>query len=805
MSLLQRKLWRDLCRLWSQVLTIALVVASAVGALVTTQACVHSLEAARDRFYREAQMADVFASLRRAPRSVLPVLEALDGVQMVQATVERPARLMLPGVVSPIMGHVVGVPREQPLRLNQVWLRTPTRSSAVSMEHTATPGRWPGAPTGHGILPAWLSEGFAQARGLEVGDQLQVLMNGRLRAVEVVALALAPDVVFAGALGMPDPAGYGVLWVDEGALAAAWDMEGAFNRLAFRLSPGAREPAVLASINERLPMWGGREALPRRLQGSHQMLDNEIQEQRLLGSVLPTVFALASVFLLHIVMTRLVATQRESMAALKALGFDNRTLALHHLQMGLVIGLIGWLVGMALGAVAAQALLNVYADFFRFPRLDLVLPGSVALLGAVLAAAAVLMGTAQALVGILRQTPAQAMQPAAPAPYRPSRWAQALERGLAASLVMRMILRQWRRRPWRNAASVLGLASAMALVVMGHFFRDAIDHIVSHQFNAVWRGDVQVMTLEPVSSGAIRELRRLNGQSLEVEGSRQLPATLVHGHRQRRVQLRGIEPNALQQRVLDMDGRALQVTDEGLILTDRLADQLGVQRGDAVLLHLPESPRPWASLVVMQLVSETMGLSATTSRATLNRLMGEAERFNLFSMRVPEPVLDPVLQTLSGLPAVGGAFSKAHLLRNMQAITARNIRIMSGIMTGFALVLAVGVVYNLARIALAERAWELASLRVLGFTRAEVARLLVGEQLLMLVLALPLGMGLGWLLVWGLSVGLRSDQFQFPVVIWPRTYALAGLSVVAAALWSAWIVWRRVRTLDLVAALKTRE
>lgn len=805
MSLLQRKLWRDLRRLWSQVLTIALVVASAVGALVTTQACVHSLEAARDRFYRQAQMADVFAGVRRAPRSAVSSIEALDGVLMVQATVERPARLMLSGVESPIMGHVVGVPRDQPLRLNQVWLRMPSPHSSRGAVETAVPGRWPGGPSGDGVLPVWVSEGFAQARGLRVGDRFQVLMNGRLRVVDVVALALAPDVVFAGAMGMPDPSGYGVLWMDEEALAAAWDLEGAFNRLAVLLAPGAHEPAVLAAINERLPAWGGREALPRRLQGSHQMLDNEIQEQRLLGTVLPTVFALASIFLLHIVMTRLVATQRESMAALKALGFDNRTLALHHLQMGLVIGLIGWVVGLALGAAAAQALLTVYADFFRFPRLDLVLPSSVVMLGAALAAAAALMGTAQALAGILRLSPAQAMQPATPAPYRASPWAQALERRLATSLVLRMILRQWRRRPWRSAVSVLGLATAMALVVMGHFFRDAIDHIVSHQFNAVWRGDVQVMTLEPVTADAIRELRRLRGLELEVEGSRLLPATLVHGHRQRRVQLRGLEPNAVQQRLLDLDGRALTITDEGLILTDRLAHQLGVQPGDAVLLHLPEAPQPWTTLVVTQLVSETMGLSATTSRATLNRLMGEAERFNLLSLRVPEPVLSTVLQALAGLPAVGGAFSKAHLLRNMQAITARNIRIMSSIMTGFALVLAVGVVYNLARIALAERAWELASLRVLGFTRAEVARLLVGEQFLMLALALPLGVALGWLLVWGLSVGLRSDQFQFPVVIWPRTHALAGLSVSLAVAATALVVWHRVQHLDLVAALKTRE
>jgi putative ABC transport system permease protein len=227
--------------------------------------------------------------------------------------------------------------------------------------------------------------------------------------------------------------------------------------------------------------------------------------------------------------------------------------------------------------------------------------------------------------------------------------------------------------------------------------------------------------------------------------------------------------------------------------------------GDELLVKLVEGPRPEVRLRVSGLVGETMGLNATTTRATLNRLLDEDRRLNGFSLLVRSDALDAVLQATLGMPGVGAAFSKAHVLHNMQAITARNIRIMSSIMTGFALVVAVGVVYNNARIALSERAWELASLRVLGLTRGEVGWMMVGEQAMLVLLAIPLGMVLGWCLVWGLSMGLRSDQFQFPVVVWPRTYALGGLSLATAAAASSVVVWWRVQTLDLVGALKTRE
>jgi putative ABC transport system permease protein len=130
---------------------------------------------------------------------------------------------------------------------------------------------------------------------------------------------------------------------------------------------------------------------------------------------------------------------------------------------------------------------------------------------------------------------------------------------------------------------------------------------------------------------------------------------------------------------------------------------------------------------------------------------------------------------------------------------------MSTILTTFAVIIAIGVVYNNARIALAERGWELASLRVLGFSRAEVSGLLLGELALVIAVALPLGMGLGWGLTYLIAELLKSDQFFFPVVIRARTYAWAAVAVLAAGVASALIVRRRIDRLDLVAVLKTRE
>jgi putative ABC transport system permease protein len=204
-------------------------------------------------------------------------------------------------------------------------------------------------------------------------------------------------------------------------------------------------------------------------------------------------------------------------------------------------------------------------------------------------------------------------------------------------------------------------------------------------------------------------------------------------------------------------------------------------------------------------VREMMGLNAYMNREALNRTLGDGDLSSGWVMTLERGSESALLAATRELPRVAGAFSKATMLRNMQELSARNIRIMSTVLTLFAVVIAVGVVYNNARIALAERAWELASLRVLGFTRAEVSGLLLGELAILIAVALPLGMLAGWAMVHGLVGALKSDQFFFPVVIRPRTFAIAGLAVVAAGVASALVVRRRIDRLDMVGALKTRE
>jgi putative ABC transport system permease protein len=793
---LDRKLLRDLRTLWTQALTIALVVASGIGGFLTTQSGVATLLAARERFYAEAGFADVFAAVKRAPLSAADSLRALPGVADVQVTTEMPVRVTLPGVPDAVVGQLIGVPRRHALRMNRITLR-----DSRSGPDAAAP-LWPGAAAADGALPAWVSEAFALAHGLKPGARLGALVGGRQRSVQVVGIALSPEYIFAGLWGMPDQRGFGVFWVDAEALDAAFDMQGAFNRVAVKLAPGADERDVVDALQRALSRWGGREAHGRSEQASHAILDGEIKEQRVLGTVLPSIFLGVAAFLLNVVITRLVATQREQIAALKALGYANAAIAAHYLKLVLAIVAVGLLLGVALGDWLGTMLVRLYADSFRFPRFDHRMPPELVLLALLLTTATAVLGTLNAIAATVRLAPAQAMRPPAPGHYRRT----LLERWGVTGLptVLRMVLRHMERRPLRTGLSIGGVAAAVAIVVMGNFFRDAIGFIVDTQFEMVMRYEIALWTLEPVPEAARRELLRVPGV-LAAESSRFVPVNLVNGHRRERGLLRGYASVPELYRIVDQDQRVVDMPGDGLVLTDRLATKLGLRVGDTVQVEVLEGRVRTLRLPVEGTVREMMGLNAYMRREALNKALGDGDVATGFSLLLERGREAAVLDATRALPKAAAVFSKATMLRNMQDVSGRNIRIMSTVLTVFAAVIAVGVIYNNARIALAERSWELASLRVLGFSRAEVSGLLLGELALSVAVALPLGCLLGLGLVHALASALQSDAFAFPVVILPRTYAWAALCVLAAGVGSALVVRRRIDSLDMVAALKTRE
>jgi len=784
---IDRKLLRDLWALKTQVVSIALVIACGIGGFIASFSTHDSLVWSREHYYDTARFPHVFATAKRAPLAVVEKIRSIQGVSEVETRVTHDAQLSIEGVVPPMIARLIGVD----------FARRPAMSRL-----TLKSGRWP-APGAAG--EAVVNQRFLEARHLKLGARAQVLMNGKLERLTIVGTALSPEYIYATrGGGMPDDEWFGVFWVDAKALASAFNMEGAFNSALLRLAHGASTQTAVDALDRVLEPYGGFGAVGREDQVSHKIVSQEINQQRVFGLVLPSIFLFVAAFILNVVLHRQVNAQRGEIAALKALGYDDRVIAWHYLKFTSVIVLLGAAIGVALGWRLGRAMTGLYTDFFHFPLFHFRLLPWVVLAGTGAALSAAFGGALAAIRGVVKLRAAEALRPPAPAEFRPL----LVERlGYAEIFTpsQRMILRNLERKPMRAAFTVAGIAGSVAILLSGTFWVDAVEYFIDVQFNQVQRANVFVGFAEPVAEGARRELEHLPGVS-RAEAMRAVPVRLVAGHRQYRTALTGLPDDATLQRILDKDLREARPAPGGVLLTTRLADRLGVVPGDTLVAEMLEGKRIKAPLRVSGTVRELVGMNAYMTLEELNRLAREGPVVSAAGLRVDRDEEPRLLARLKEIPGAAVVIVTRTLLETFRATSAKNILFFTTILTGFAATIAIGVVYNNARIQLAERAWELASLRVLGLTRGEVSVLLLGELAIEIAVAIPLGCVAGYWLSWFIiSLMQHGEVMEFPLVILPDTYLYAAAVVVAAGVASALIVRNRIDNLDLVAVLKTRE
>lgn len=811
MRALDKKLLRDLLRLRAVVLAIALVLVGGVSTFIMSLSTYDSLLLTQAKYYRDYRFAQVFASLKRAPESLRRRIVDIHGVDKVETRVVAAVNLDIPGFGDPASGQLVSVPDRRESMFNGLYLRRGRLVDPAQNDEVV------------------ISESFANAHGFRLRDSLSATINGRRKLLTIVGIVLSPEYIYEiqpGAV-FPDYQRFGILWMARTPLAAAYDMEGAFNDLVLSLTADANLDDVIDRLDELLRPYGGRGAYGREDQLSHKFLAEEFGQLETMATVFPVIFLGVAAFLLNIVISRLINTEREQIAILKAFGYGNADVGWHYTKLALMIVSVGLAGGVVVGMFLGKGLSAVYQDFYRFPFLEYELKPSVVISATLIAVAAGLVGTLFSVARAARLPPAEGMRPETPTEYR----ATIVERlGLQRWFTQpsRMIMRHIERRPFNALLTVVGIASACGVVMVSNFQEDAIHYMIDVQYGMSSREDLAVSFIEPTSGRALHSLRGLNGVE-HVEGFRRVPVRLHFEHRRFRTALQGIEPDGDLQRVLDKDLNRIKLPAAGVVMTDYLAKILGMKTGDWVTVEVLEDSQPvlraagfarpktfqFADVLAasqpalrVPLVATTkqyLGVSAYLQRDALNRLLEEGDVISGAYIATDDRYQSEVYAQLKEMPRVAGTVVREAAITQFNQTMEQTILFFTMVSAILGAVIAFGVVYNSAHIALSERGRELASLRVLGFTIGEIAYILLGELALLTLMALPLGFVFGRALCAYLVSQFESDLYRIPLVLEPDAYSFATMVILVSAIVSGYLIWRRLRRLDLIAVLKTRE
>ncbi len=787
LTALDLKLFRDIGKMKGQMIAVSVVMACGLAMMIMSRSLILSLESTRDAYYEGNRFAEVFCGVKRAPNALRPRLAEIAGVAAVDTRVTGSAKLDIPGLAEPADATVISLPDDRPQQLNLLYLRR---------------GRLPEVGRADEIV---IGEAFALAHGFEPGNQIDATIYGARQRLKIVGIALSPEYVFEARPGetLPDNKRFGIFWMNERDVANAFQLDGAFNNVLVDVAPGGDAAGVMAELDRVLAPYGGLVAYGRRDHPSATRLDDELRVLHALSFAFPAVFLSIAAFMSSAVLTRLIRLQREQIAQLKAFGYSSFQVGVHYLKFAGVIVALATVVGGSAGMLLGSGVVQVYHRFFKFPELHFHPNWPMFGIAFTVSAGAAFLGVIGAVLQAVRLPPAEAMRPEPPAEFRPS----VLEKIGFAKLVsttFRMALRNLERRPWQAFFTAFGLALATGIPIVPGAMGDGINYLLSVQWDVAQRQNVTVNLIEPGSASTLNDIRSLPGV-MTAEPFRSVPARLRFGHHSRRLGVTGVPRDAYLNRLLDDKERTVELPPDGLLVSAKLAEILGARVGDRIILEVQEGRRPVLEATIQGTITDYAGIGAYMEIGALRRLMREGGTVSGAYLSVDTNRWDDFLKEVKGAPRIAGMGIKEAVRASFKKSTADMIGKITGIYFMFAIIVSFGVVYNSARIALSERSRDLATLRVIGFTRREVASVLISELAILTMAAIPIGLWIGSQLASAIVHTASTESVRLPLVLSPHTFAMAVIVVLCSSTLSFAVVGLRLAKLDLLGVLKARE
>ena len=787
MRILDIKLFRDFKPIWAQALAIALVMACGVATIILAVGAYRSLDQTRQAFYDRYRFGSVFATAVRAPEHLKSRIENLSGVARAELRIRKPVILDIKNMKEPASGIAISIPDDGEPAVNKLYLRK---------------GRLPEKGRENEVV---VIHAFAKAHGFQPGDRFKAIFNGKKHELKIVGIIFSPESIYVLGPGdmVPDQKRYGVIFMSKTLMEGLFDMEGSFNDVSLTIMKDANLEAIIEQLDQILKPFGGNGAYGRKDQFSHAFLDSELDQLYALAKIIPPIFLFVSAFLVNMILSRLVALEREQVGLLKALGFSNFTIGGHYAKLVTIIAIIGLTVGAVAGFWLGLGLTRLYAEFFSFPFLifrhsfDLyVLAGGVTVFAA-------LAGAAKAIWSIVNLPPAVAMRPPAPTRYS-STFLIHLQKLKFFSQLSVMALRHLIRHPVRSSLTTLGIALSGALLIAALFTYDSIDHMIDVVFFQTERQDATLFFSDDQQIDVMSNVMALPG-IIKAEPFRITPVKLKNEHIDLRMSLTGLPKETDLARILDVDMKPSTPLPRGVMISERVATKLNLKPGQFVEVELTEKDNRIETVPIIGVTHSYVGLKAYMELTAFNQLMRDGQQISGARVMVDETRLNDLYKTIKETPEIASIGLQNISRDRFRATIEENITTMTTVYVVLAIIITFGVIYNSARIQLSERARELASLRVFGFSKLEVSSVLLIELLVITFLAQPLGWVLGYGFAWSIVKGFENDLFRIPFVVLSSTYAWASLVVLVAATVSALIVRRRIDAMNLIWVLKTRE
>jgi putative ABC transport system permease protein len=779
---LLKNLTREILSFKAQVFSIALVIGIGVAVYFGFSTTYDSLLVSRDHFYQEAHFPDLFSRLIKAPRYLLSQISTIEGVEKIEARIEKDALISLPKMQQPGVGHFITIPDQGQPELSQLFM---------------VQGRLPN------IDEVVVSESFFKANKLQLGHKLFATIDGKRKEFKISGIAVSPEHIIAIQQGaqMPDDKHFALVWINQSVLESALDMRGSFNTLVTKLKKNAIAMDVKNKIDDIIDRYGGTNTYDRSKQPSAVYVREELKQLNVQASTIPIFFFLVAAFILNIVISRLTRTQRSQIATLKALGYSNLSISQYYLILASLIVLLGTLIGILLGIWIGVSMVDLYGLFYHFPLLVYKMSYQKLMIAIIASLLTAFLGTFSSLKKVFKLQPADAMKPPSPTNYA-NNWLEATLLFQSLRPKSRMIIRGLITTPIRSLMMGLGVSFSVVLLILGLFWSDSLEVLIQGQYNFRQKESARIQLTHEMGSNIVYQIERLTGV-LKAEGYRVVPVEVNYNQYTETTSIKGYPENYELAEIIDENFQKIELPKRGFHISQSLANKLSLKKGDQIELKILSGKKPIIKVKVSQIIPSFFENQILTTRKELARLMQTDDLVNTVVFRSLANS-SRLYTELKKIPTVLSITFKESAMKMFTETSAKFLLVFALIFSLFAGAIAFGISYNNLRVTLSERDWEISTLMILGFKNIEVFKIITSEVLTLVLGFIPLGWFMGYYNARWLLLKLSMEEFPIPLHVSDFTYGLSASIVVLATAISFILIFWRLKKLDLVATLKSR-
>ncbi|BCZ44916.1 ABC transporter permease [Clostridium gelidum] len=787
MNILFRNLLRDIKKSKGQFISILIIVVLGVTFYTAINSAFKNLSNSSSEYYSEYRLADIWVDLYSAPMGIKEKVDSIPNVKTATGRIIKDASINI---------------LEENATLRFITL--PDIKKDIVNDVVIKSGRYFSEDDSNQCL---LDEDFFKANNLNLGEYIYPIISGNKVKLKIVGCVKSPEFVYTlkdASEIMADNKRFGIIYIKQSFGEAIFDFKGSINNLSIQISNGSDVKTVKDDVKKALKNYGVKNVIDREEQTSSKMISEKIKGLKSMGGTFPVIFFMVASVIIYIMMGRMVESQRTQIGVLKAVGFTNMQVLAYYMSYSAMIALIGSFIGSILGTYMGASMTKLYNQYFNLPLGGIKIYSEFVIPAFILTLFFCLFAGYHSCKAIFKIMPSEAMRQKSPESGKKI----VIERinliWINISYLGKIIVRNLFRYKKRALLTSLGVIFSSAILLVALSMGDSMDFMIQQQYGNIQNYDIKVKFSKLMSIEDLNNIKNIT-HIKELEPVLETGVEISNGWKHKDVGFTAQIKEPQMYKVEDKSGNAISLPQNGILISEKLANTLGIKVNDSVNIKFYFPGKEKKEMVVKGIIVQYLGLSTYTSMDNLNSILGEGTIASSAVLKLDNTNAEnEVKDKLRNMPNVMSVDSKTDslnaLLKTMGAMQAS-----IGVYIMLAGILLIAVLYNIATINIFERQRELATLKVLGFSNNEVKKLIFNENYIIVIFGMIVGLPFGKWLGASLMASSSTDAYTIPYVVEFKTYIIAIILTLLFTAITNLTLMRKIKALDMIEVLKNKE